>query len=132
MSSYVSGTAAASWSPASLQEGALVVKCDGALLSLPWEAATETGEEIVNIEWLFKGRSDELIAICAHGHLIVEPAYSGRVERLGSAGIAVSGVAASQGGNYSVEVQVTRDDASGQRITLTRTATVEVTGEHVG
>ncbi|KAK7101031.1 uncharacterized protein [Littorina saxatilis] len=110
------------WSSSALKEDAAVFACDDSDLTLSWDVSKTTGETIVDVQWYYEGRSQELIAMLAHGHLNVMPAFSGRVELTANAGIIIHHVTTGEKGNYSVEVNAF--DKSGQFVTLRRMASV--------
>nr|QBA18393.1 VIgL family C1q-related protein 5 [Littorina littorea] len=110
------------WSSSALKEDSAVYACDNSDLILSWDVSKTTGETIVDVQWYYEGRSQELIAMLAHGHLNVMPAFSGRVELTGNAGLVIHHVTAGEKGNYSVEVNAV--DASGRSVTLRRKAAV--------
>ena len=59
-----------------------------------------------------------------HGYFNPTPAFHGRVERQGEAGLILHRLTSSANGVYSIEVHAKHD------VTLWRNATVEVVGEH--
>ena len=85
-----------------------------------------TDEEIVDIQWLFQGHSDEIIAMFSHGTFVPLPAFSQRATHLPNAGIALSHVTVADTGNYSVEV--TGRNSGGGQFALRRSVFVKVSG----
>ena len=105
----------------------MVFACEKDDITLSWNVSKTTGENIVDIQWFYKGRSQELIASWSHGHLNVMPAFSGRVEMTANAGLVIRHVTDKENGNYSVEVNGI--DSSGVLQTLNRTSFVQVGSE---
>ena len=86
------------------------------------------GDVISDVQWLYNGESDELIAMVGHGHFLPMPAFAGtRVEQLTNAGIVVNTAAVSDTGNYTVEVQ--GYDTSGFHFILHQTVVVHISGK---
>ena len=64
-----------------------------------------------------------MIAIESQGYFTTTPAFHGRVERQGVAGLRVHGLSPAASGAYTVEVNARGD------VTLWRNATVDIVGE---
>ncbi|XP_070201448.1 uncharacterized protein [Littorina saxatilis] len=124
LTALVSESSCVQWSSSALKEDAAVYTCDNSDLTLSWEVSKTTGETIVDVQWYYEGRSQELIAMLAHGHLNVMPSFSGRVELTANAGIVIHHVTTGEKGNYSVEVNA--QDKNGGFVTLRRKASVLV------
>ncbi|XP_070183112.1 uncharacterized protein [Littorina saxatilis] len=123
------------WSPG-LQDNAVVYACARGTLSLPWNLTLSGGDSVMDIQWFYSGRSEaELIATEVRGHFLTLPAFSGRVRKIGNAGIEMDGVEAIARGNYSVEV--VGQSAAGAVTTLRRSVFVfildwlQTTDEHL-
>ena len=78
--------------------------CTGSTAVLPWTVTLDQGDEIVDIQWYFRGRSDEMIAMFAHGNFLAMPAFSARIRHMPNAGVAVSHVTPSDSGRYYVQI----------------------------
>ncbi|XP_070201451.1 uncharacterized protein [Littorina saxatilis] len=122
LTALVSESSCIEWSSSALKEDAAVYTCDNSDLTLSWEVSKTTGETIVDVQWFYEGRSQELIAILSHGQLNVMPSFSGRVELTANAGIVIHRVTTGEMGNYSVEVNAL--DENGDFVTLRRKASV--------
>ncbi|XP_070202721.1 uncharacterized protein [Littorina saxatilis] len=122
LTTLVSESSCIEWSSSALKEDAAVYTCDNSDLTLSWEVSKTTGETIVDVQWFYEGRSQELIAILSHGQLNVMPSFSGRVELTANAGIVIHRVTTGEMGNYSVEVNAL--DENGDFVTLRRKASV--------
>ena len=85
--------------------------------------ATSTPRPTLHVP-LSVSRSEQLIAFATHGYFNPTPAFHGRVERAGDAGLLVHGLTSSANGVYSVEINAKGD------LTLRHNATVEVVGKH--
>ncbi|XP_070182558.1 uncharacterized protein [Littorina saxatilis] len=129
LTTLVSESSGVQWSSSALKEDAAVYTCDNSDLTLSWEVSKTTGETIVDVQWFYEGRSQEMIAILSHGHLNVMPSFSGRVELTANAGIVIHHVTTGEKGNYSVEVNAF--DKSGQFVTLRRMASVIIGDGHL-
>nr|QBA18384.1 VIgL family C1q-related protein 11 isoform 1 [Littorina littorea] len=126
--SVVSECNSIQWSSSALKEDAAVYTCDNSDLTLSWDVSKTTGETIVDVQWFYEGRSQEIIAFLSHGRLVVLPAFSGRVELTANAGLVIHHVTSGEKGNYSVDVNAF--DKSGQFVTLRRMASVLI-GENL-
>ncbi|KAK7105338.1 uncharacterized protein [Littorina saxatilis] len=124
LTALVSESSCVQWSSSALKEDAAVYTCDNSDLTLSWDVSKTTGETIVDVQWFYEGRSQEMIAILSHGHLNVMPSFSGRVELTANAGIVIHHVTTGEKGNYSVEVNA--QDKNGGYVTLRRKASVLV------
>ncbi|KAK7089789.1 uncharacterized protein [Littorina saxatilis] len=124
LTTLVSESSCVQWSSSALKEDAAVYTCDNSDLTLSWGVSKTTGETIVDVHWYYEGRSQELIAMLAQGHLNVMPSFSGRVELTANAGIVIHHVTTGEKGNYSVEVNA--QNKNGGFVTLRRTASVLV------
>eukprot|EP00916_Digyalum_oweni_P008438 GHVL01014134.1.p1 GENE.GHVL01014134.1~~GHVL01014134.1.p1 ORF type:complete len:419 (-),score=28.09 GHVL01014134.1:60-1316(-) len=122
LTALVSESSCIEWSSSALKEDAAVYTCDNSDLTLSWDVSKTTGETIVDVQWFYEGRSQELIAILSHGQLNVMPSFSGRVELTANAGIVIHHVTTGEMGNYSVEVNAL--DENGDFVTLRRKASV--------
>ena len=123
----VTGAQSARW-VSSIQDGDELFLCVGASIALPWQYELSPGDVISDIQWLYNGVSDELIAMVGHGHFIVLPAFAGgRVAQVNNAGIVVNTAAVSDTGNYTVEVQ--GHDVSGDFFLFRQTAVVYISGK---
>ena len=110
-----------------IQDGDELSLCVGGNITLPWQYEVSPGDVISDVQWLYNGLSEELIAMLSHGHFIVLPAFGGdRVEQVNNAGIVVNTAAVSDTGNYTVEVQ--GHDASGDFFLLRQTVVVRISG----
>ncbi|XP_070183111.1 uncharacterized protein [Littorina saxatilis] len=122
------------WS-SGLQDNAVVYACARGTLSLPWNLTLSGGDSVMDIQWFYSERSEELIATEVHGHFLILPAFSGRVRKISNAGIEIDGVEAIARGNYSVEV--VGQSAAGAVTTLRRSVFVfisdglQTTDEHL-
>ncbi|XP_070184257.1 uncharacterized protein [Littorina saxatilis] len=122
LTALVSESSCVQWSSSALKEDAAVYTCDNSDLTLSWDVSKTTGETIVDVQWFYEGRSQELIAILSHGQLNVMPSFSGRVELTANAGIVIHHVTTGEHGIYSVEVSAL--DKNGDCVTLRRKASV--------
>jgi hypothetical protein len=86
-----SASKAAQWAPEP-PDNAVLYACAQGMLSLPWNILLAAGDVINNIEWFFTGRSEEMIAMEAHGNFLTMPSFSGRVTKTANAGIDVTHV----------------------------------------
>ena len=122
----MTGVESARWI-STIQDGDELSLCVGANITLPWQYELSPGDVISDVQWLYNGLSEELIAMLSHGHFIVLPAFGGdRVEQVTNAGIVVNTAAVSDTGNYTVEVQ--GHDASGDFFLLRQTVVVRISG----
>ena len=110
----------------SIQDGDQLFLCVGANITLPWEYELSPGDVISDVQWLYNGLSEELIAMLSHGHFIVTAFSEDRAEQVNNAGIVVNTVAVSDTGNYTVEIQ--GHDASGDFFLLRQTVVVYISG----
>ena len=92
----------------------------------PWHVSKSDSENILNIQWFYEGRSQELIASEVHGQFVTSPVFSGRVEHTANAEIVLHRVTLLDKGNYSVEVVVR--DSGGDVSVQRRSVLVEVSG----
>ena len=115
------------WFAGSLKDDAHVYLCNNDDLTLAWDVLNVTGERILDMQWYYHGRSQELIAMYSRGYFNDMPAYSGRVEMTSDAGLVIRHVTTSESGNYSVEIDGL--DASGGFTRLRRTALVFVSSK---
>ena len=106
-----------------------IYACANDSVLLPWNVSNSDAENILDIQWFYEGRSQELIASEVHGQFVTTPVFSGRVERATNAGIVLHHVTVLDKGNYSVEVVVR--DASGDANVLRRSVLVEVSGLNI-
>ena len=81
----------------------------------------------MDIQWLYTGRSQEMIAVLARGNFLVVPSFSGRVEHVQTGGLYMEQVNVADTGNYTIEV--TGHDPVGVLFTFRHTAVVRVGGE---
>ena len=111
-----------------IQDGDELFLCAGVSITLPWQYELSPGDVISDIQWLYNGLSDELIAMVGHGHFITLPAFAGgRVEQVTNGGIVVNKATVSDTGNYTVEVQ--GYDAAGDHFILRQTVVVQISGK---
>ena len=115
----------ARWSPG-LQQNAVFFVCAEGTLFLPWTLELADGETIVDIQWLYSGRSDVLISILVRGNFVPMAGFSGRVHQTTNTGISIVQLGIMDSGNYSVEAIVRT--AGGDMATLRRSASVHVSG----
>ncbi|KAK7092832.1 hypothetical protein V1264_008519 [Littorina saxatilis] len=113
------------WS-SGLQDNAVVYACARGTLSLPWNLTLSGGDSVMDIQWFYSERSEELIATEVHGQFLIFPAFSGRVRKISNAGIEIDGVEAIAKGNYSVEV--VGQSAAGAVTSLRRSVFVFISG----
>lgn len=107
----------------------MVKTCSGSDIQLPWNFSLSHGERVEDIKWIYQaeGRADELIAVLVAGTFNPTPAFSGRVQWTGAAGIMVSKAGLLESGNYTVMVSI---EYPGQRLVrIQRTASVQVVGK---
>ena len=80
---------------------ASVVKyvCTGSTAILPWTISLSPGEDIVDIRWLFRGNSEEVVAMSNHGTFVALPAYQQKASNVPNAGIALRQVTPSDTDN---------------------------------
>ena len=97
-------TTALMWT-SSNPDGSTVYVCDGKSVNLNFDFILDNGEEIISVEWVFNGNSDEVIAFLTHNTFAPMPTFSGRVQQ-GSTngGIVISHVTQASSGNYTIEV----------------------------
>ena len=109
-----------------LPASAVKYVCTGSTAILPWTISLSQGEDIVDIRWLFRGHSEEVIAMSNHGTFVALPAYQQKASNVPNAGIALRQVTPSDTGNYSVEV--TGRNSNGVQFMLHRSAILQVLG----
>lgn len=109
-----------------LPASAVKYVCTGSTAILPWTISLGPGEDIVDIRWLFRGRSEEVVAMSNHGTFVALPAFSQKASNVPNAGIALRQVTVADTGNYSVEV--TGRNSTGVQFTLHRYAILQVLG----
>ena len=109
-----------------LPASAVKYVCTGSTAILPWTISLSPGEDIVDIRWLFRGHSEEVIAMSNHGTFVALPAYQQKASNVPNAGIALRQVTPSDTGNYSVEV--TGRNSNGVQFMLHRSAVLQVLG----
>ena len=127
---YLTGAQSVRW-VSTIQDGDQLFLCVGANVTLPWQYELSQGDVISDIQWLYNGLSEELIAMLSHGHFIALPAFGGdRVEQVNNAGIVVNTAAVGDTGNYTIEVQG-YDDA-GDFFLLRQTVIVHISGTVFG
>ena len=104
---YFSAISALQWTSSnSVRDGSSLYVCEGKTVNLNFEYVLENGEEIVSVEWIFNGNSDEVIAFLTHNAFAPMPAFSGRVqEGSTNGGIVLSHVTPASSGNYTIEVR---------------------------
>ncbi|KAK7088893.1 hypothetical protein V1264_024347 [Littorina saxatilis] len=97
--------------------------CSASDIHLPWNFTLSPDERIEDIKWIYHAEdgSDELIAIFAANYFNPIPAFHGRVQWTGQAGIVVS---QADSGTYTV--LVITDDASHPLVTFSKTVHVHV------
>ena len=109
-----------------LPASAVKYVCTGSTAILPWTISLSPGEDIVDIRWLFRGHSVEVVAMSNHGTVVALPAYQQKASNVPNAGIALRQVTPSDTGNYSVEV--TERNSNGVQFMLHRSAVLQVLG----
>ena len=122
------GSTCLQWS-SGLQENDIIYACADDSILLSWNVSKSDTESILNIQWFYEGRSQELIASNVHGQFVATPVFSGRVEKTTNAGIVLHHVTLLDRGNYSVEVVV--GEANGDVTVLRRSVTVEISGSNI-
>ncbi|KAK7491034.1 hypothetical protein BaRGS_00017730 [Batillaria attramentaria] len=88
----------------------VVYVCEGDDLDLPWNLTLTPSEELVDLQWLYQGGSQELIAMFANDEFLPSAPYAGRVQHVG-AGLVMSHFSASDAGDYTLSVSA--HDGSG-------------------
>ncbi|KAK7479036.1 hypothetical protein BaRGS_00029706, partial [Batillaria attramentaria] len=88
----------------------------------------DQGETVTDIQWLYKGLSDKLIAVYAHGVFMTTPVFSRRVRLVPEAGLVLSHATSDDAGNYTVD---TTTHARGMLSNYRRTAVVHIATAHV-
>ena len=121
----VTGFQCYQWSN-TLPASAVKYVCTGSTAILPWTISLSPGEDIVDIRWLFRGHSEEVVAMSNHGTFVALPAYQQKASNVPNAGIALRQVTPSDTGNYSVEV--TGRNSNGVQFMLHRSAVLQVLG----
>ena len=102
------------WAPHP-EDGQVIHACAGHDVTFPWSYTLSPGEHIISIEWLFRGSSEEMVAIFSHGAFAPLPAFAHRVQQVANGGLALSHVTVADAGNYSVEIN--SEDQSGASVT---------------
>ena len=77
-----------------------------------------------DIQWFFRGRSEELIAILGNGTFVPLPAFATRLQLIDNAGIILNGVTVGDSGVYTVEIN--GFDKTGDHFVLRRHVIVQV------
>ena len=100
--------------------GTTLYLCSGDNLTLDWAYTLSHGETVHDIEWLYDGHSNEVIAIQTHGHFLPGAPFSHRVEQSSTtnAGLQLTHLLVGDSGLYSVEVTYA-DDTGFQHTLLT-------------
>ena len=104
-----------------------VYACAGGSLLLPWNVSESASESLDDIQWFYRGGSEEMVAVLAHGNFLLMPAFSGRVQHVATGGLFLSHVQVADSGNYSI--RVSGHDGGGAFFTLSHTARVRVGGQ---
>ena len=122
---FVSGIDCAQWAP-SPEDGQGLYVCAGTTLTIPWQLNLNSGETIKEVQWYFRGQSEEVIALKVHGQFLPMATFSQRVTSHLNAGIQLDHVTTGDSGAFSVEV--TTLDSSGALSSLRHTVHVYVAG----
>jgi hypothetical protein len=83
---------------------------------------------VLDVQWFYSGRSQEVMAVQVHGRFVEMPAFSGRLLQTGNAGLVLLDLMTQDSGRYSVEV-VGGDPHSSTVDRLERFVTLEVAGQ---
>lgn len=86
--------------------------------------------QVLDTQWFYSGRSQEVMAVSVNGHFVQMPAFSGRLQPSGNAGLVLWGLTTQDSGRYSVEV-VGGDPHSASVDRLERFVTLLVAGESI-
>ena len=107
----VSVIASLQWAPRP-RNGEVIYACEGEDVTIPWDFTLTAGEDITSIEWLFRGASQEMVAMYSHATFIPLPAFSGRVQRVASGGLILRHVTTADAGNFTIEINGKQNTAN--------------------
>ncbi|XP_076442804.1 uncharacterized protein LOC143281480 [Babylonia areolata] len=114
------------WSSHSVADHADFRACPGDNVTFVWLLSAHSYTDL-DVEWLYEGRSREIVALDSHGVFTVLPAFSGRVRRLeaSSAAIVLGNVVPGDSGTYSVYV-TGQDGVTGRVSRVHRSVNLQV------
>ena len=101
--------------------------CDGDDVTIPWAYNLTAGEEIASVEWLFRGASEEIVAMYSHGAFIPLPAFSDRVQDMPNGGLILRHVTKGDAGNFTIEIVGKRNTVD--LLSESRTVTLQINGK---
>ena len=90
----------------------MIYACEGEDVTIPWDFTLTAGEDIISIEWLFRGASQEMVAMYSHATFIPLPAFSDRVQRVANGGLILHHVTTADAGNFTIEVNGKQNTAN--------------------
>lgn len=118
-------------SSSALPDNFTVPTCIGQDVTLAWDYATESGEQVVNVEWRFRpahGTTEEVLATGVNGHFFADPSVHQKIEFIPGAGIRLFNATEGYNGTYLVRVNL---NVNGSIQTRTQSVNVIVTNESI-